>query len=91
MKMTSFTMENLEICFKNAKGLNQKFVAVKIEMEGFPEAEIIVNPIDNADSKLAYYKNTYDEELNHKFAKGIKIVGFTFGDDMGEIEEDLYW
>ena len=60
-------------------------------MNGFPESEIIVNPIINADSKLAYYKNTYDEELNHKFSKGIRIAGFTFGNDMCKIEEDLYW
>ena len=90
--MIPITMEYLENCFKRAKEINQKFVAVRIEMEGFPEAEIIVNPIANADSKLFYYKNTYGEELHHKHAKGIKITGFTFGNNMGEIEEDLvYW
>lgn len=89
--MFSITMKNLKICFERAKKYNAKFVAVRIEMEGFPEAEIIVNPIINADSKIAYYKKTYDENLNHKHAKGIRIVGCSFGNDMAEIEEDLIY
>jgi len=89
--MFEIKMENLERSFQLAKKYNTKFVAVRIEMEGFPEAEIIVNPIVNADSKLEYYKKTYDENLNHKQAKGIRIIGCTFGNDMGEIEEDLFY
>lgn len=89
--MFEITMKNLEISFEREKKYNAEFVAVKIEMEGFPEVEFIINPIVNADSKLAYYKNTYDENLNHKHAKGIKIVGCTFGNDWNEIEEDLYY
>lgn len=87
--MFNISMKNLEICFERAKKNGAKFVAVSIEMEGFPESEIIVNPIVNADSKLAYYKKVYDEELNHKHSKGIRIKGCTFGNDMREIEEDL--
>lgn len=87
--MFEITMKNLGICFERAKKNNAKFVAVRIEMEGFLEAEIIVNPIVNADSKLEYYKKTYDENLNHKHAKGIRIIGCTFGNDMREIERDL--
>ena len=87
--MFTIKLKNLEICFERAKKNNHKFVAVKIEMEGFPEAEVIINPIVNADSKLAYYKKTYNEELNHNHAKGIKIIGCTFGDSMNEIEENL--
>ncbi len=89
VNMFNIKMNNLELCFERAKKCNAKFVAVRIEMEGFPEAEIIVNPIVNADSKLEYYKKTYDEDLNHKYAKGIRIIGCTFGSDMSEIESDL--
>jgi hypothetical protein len=89
--MFEIKMENLERSFQLAKKENAKFVAVRIEMQGFPEAEVIINPIVNADSKLEYYKKTYDENLNHNHAKGIKIVGCTFGNDWNEIEEDLYW
>ena len=80
---------NLEKCFKTAKELNQKYVGVEIEMEGFPKPEIIINENGNFDSKLAYYKKAYNEDLTLKAFNGIKIIGFTFGDNFKEIEEDL--
>ncbi|GKU81216.1 hypothetical protein [Niallia sp. NCCP-28] len=85
----NLTATNLENCFEQAKLLGVPYVAVKIEMAGFPEPEIIINKRENIDSKLAYYKKTYDGDLTHKFAPGIKIVSFTFGDDFGDIQEDL--
>lgn len=88
--MIPLNMDYLERTFNMAIESNQLFVAVRIRMDGFPEDEIIVNPIANAEGKLEYYKKTYDEDLIHKHAKGIKIVGFTFGESMDEIEEDLY-
>lgn len=85
----SLTTENLEICFVEAKAREVKFVGVVIEMGGFPQAEIIINPAANIDSKLDYYKKTYDENLNHKFAQGIKIIGFSYGNNFSELQEDL--
>jgi hypothetical protein len=82
-------MSNLENCFKRAKELNEKYAAVRIQMVGFPKDEIIINGFENIDTKLEYYQKTYDEELNHRFAKGIKIVGFTFGSSFEQIEEDF--
>lgn len=82
-------MNSLERCFNTAKELGQKFVAIRVEMDGFPKAEIIVNPIENVDSKLEYYKNAYNEDLTHKHANGIKITSFSFGKTMSEIQEDL--
>lgn len=49
-------------------------------MEGFPKAEIIINENANFDSKFAYYKKAYNENLTLKSFNGIKIVGFTYGD-----------
>ncbi|WAT23606.1 hypothetical protein O0R52_21660 (plasmid) [Bacillus halotolerans] len=87
--MTSKTMKNLEECFIQAKELRKKFIAVKIEMEGFQEPEIIINPISNTESKLKYYKKTYDEKLKHKYSDGIKMIGFAYGDSMNEIQQFL--
>lgn len=87
--MSILNIKNLERCFLGAKEQGIKFVAVRIEMEGFPRSEIIVNPIDNAEAKLEYYQKAYDEFLFHKFAKGVSITGFSFGNDMNEIQEDL--
>lgn len=41
-----------------------------------PAPEVIINPVVNMEAKIAYYDATYDEELNHKFAPGVKIEGF---------------
>lgn len=85
----NLTIKNLESCFKVASQSQQKYVAVVVRMEGFPSDEIIINNCDNFDAKLKYYKSAYDEKLNHKFSKGISIVGFTYGDSFKEIESDL--
>lgn len=82
-------MANLEANFIAAKESGAQFVAVVVRMEGFPEDEIIINSRANFDSKLEYYKNTYDSYLRHKHAKGVSIVGFTYGDFFSDIERDL--
>lgn len=82
-------MENLEICFNQAVVTGAAYVGVLIEMEGFPHPEVIINKNENIDSKLAYYKKTYGEDLNHKFAPGIRIVGFSYGQNFSDIESDL--
>lgn len=51
---------------------------VFIEMPGFPNPEFIINSVGNLPKKLEYYKATYDDNLEHKHAKGIKIIGYTF-------------
>jgi hypothetical protein len=56
----------------------KKPLSLLIEMPGFPSPEMITNPVDNLSLKLDYYKKTYDESLEHKHAKGIKITGYTF-------------
>jgi len=53
-------------------------VGVFIEMPGFESPEIIINPVENLEKKIEYYKNIYDENLNHKHAEGIKIIGYAF-------------
>lgn len=82
-------MQYLEECFQIALERKFPYIAVKISMEGFKEPEVIINPYENFITKLDYYKNVYDEDLNHKFAKGIKITGVTIACDFEEIQEDL--
>ncbi|AMQ66559.1 hypothetical protein BH753_gp077 [Bacillus phage Shbh1] len=88
--MSKLTMDDLEMFFNRAKEENRKFVAIKVLMEGFPKEEVIVNPVVNVDTKLAYYKKTYDRNLNHKFAEGIKIIGFCHANSLSDIEDILY-
>ncbi|MEW4235983.1 hypothetical protein Q0N71_14510 [Bacillus thuringiensis] len=84
-----FTFQKLEACFKSALNDGVEYVGVLIEMEGFDEPEIIINHRMNISDKLDYYGKTYDVNLNHKFANGIRIVGFTYGDSFADIQHDL--
>lgn len=70
IKLTMKSLEeHAEKCLQENKDLT-----VLIEMPGFPEPEFITNPPQNVKKKMEYYKATYDENCNHKHAKGIRIV-----------------
>ena len=88
--MTQLTQENLAITFAKAKELDMKYIGLLIQMEGYHASEVIINKAENFDDKLAYYQKSYDEHLEHKFASGIRIVGFTYGNQFEDIEWDLY-
>jgi hypothetical protein len=81
-------MQELENTFMKAKESNQ-YVAVLIYMDDFPANEVIINRPENIDSKLAYYKKTYADNLEHKFAGGIKIIDAVSGSSFFEIEKQL--
>ena len=83
------TIDNLEKCFYEASHQEKKYVGVLIQMQGFSEPEVIINKNENFDSKFAYYKKAYDENLTLRSFSGIKIIGFTHGDTFGDIEQDL--
>jgi hypothetical protein len=89
--MEPLTMGNLVQNFKTAKEQGAKFIGILINMDGFPKNEVIINESENFDSKLKYYQATYDSNLNHRFAKGISIVGFTYGDSFDDIQSDLIY
>jgi hypothetical protein len=88
-KMQELTIEGLKKCYYEASQQDKKFVGVLIEMPGFEKPEVIINPTENFDEKFAYYQSAYDENLNHKHAAGIKIIGFTHGDTFGELQRDM--
>lgn len=83
------TMEHLERCFKSAKEKEAPYVGVLISMEGFPTPEVIINELPNYDKKLEYYKKAYNDNLTLKATDTIKIVGFTYGDSLASIQNDL--
>lgn len=77
MEMELKTMSDLEEIVRVAIN-NGEPLGLLIEMPGFEMPELITNPVVNLEKKLDYYKNTYGKDLEHKHAKGIKIVGYTF-------------
>lgn len=57
---------------------NRSFMVVKIETEGNPGPEIIINPAENFAAKTAYYNKAYngDMELTQAKASG-KLIRIT--------------
>lgn len=84
-------IDNLENCFNAAWDEGDKYIGVKIAMDGFKKEEVIINSFENFGDKLNYYKNAYNEDLTLKNAPNkIKIVGFTRGNSFEQIEKDLF-
>ena len=83
------TLFDLEMVFNQAKGMDASYIGVKIQMQGFDEPEIIINPKENFDAKLEYYKKAYNEDLTLKAFNGIEIVGFEYGNSFQEIQDWL--
>ena len=91
METTSktLTMMDLENVFNQAIGFGANYIGVRIQMEGFDEPEVIINPKENFETKLAYYKKAYDDDLTLKTFNGIKIIGCEYGDSFNEISDWL--
>lgn len=83
------TLVGLEKCFNEAITEEANYVAVKIEMDGFSSDEVIINDKHNIAAKLEYYKKTYNDDLEHKFAPGIRIVGYAYGYSFSGIQREL--
>ena len=81
-------IKDLKVCFDCAIKNKSDFIAVVIATEGVAGNEIIINPNENLQSKLEYYKKAYNDDLILKTYNGIKIVGFAHG-NMQEIIDSL--
>lgn len=87
--MNKLRLSDLEKCFEEAKNSNAKYIGVLIETRGSEGAELIVNPSENFDKKLGYYKSAYNENLVLKTFDGIRIVGFSYSNSLSELESNL--
>ncbi len=57
---------------------NKNFIMVKIETEGNPDVEIIVNSKENFDQKIKYYEKAYNDDMELIKAKEAgKIIRIT--------------
>jgi len=82
-------MTELENVFKRAIELEENYIGVRIETQGSEKPEIIINPTENFEVKLEYYKKAYNNDLTLKSFNGIKITGFMYGYDFAEIQDWL--
>lgn len=83
--------EKLIELFEDAIINDDEFVAVAVETNGNDEYEIIINPRENFEKKLEYYKNSYNDDLVLNTYNAIKIVaavefdGYLMFDDILEM------
>lgn len=48
-----------------------------------------MNQIENVYDKFEYYQKAYNDYLTHKYLDGIRIVGFTHGHSLTDIQYEL--
>lgn len=82
-------LEKLEQTFEVAKKTNIKHVGIGIKFDDLDGIEVIINPLENADEKLKYYKEVYDKDGNHKYSHNIRIVSVAAGDNVKHLYDHL--
>lgn len=70
-------MNDLEKVVNEAIKLDEP-LGLFIEMPGFEKPELIINPVENLEKKLKYWKSAYDSDLEHKYAEGVKIIDWVY-------------
>lgn len=83
------TKQNVEICFEQAKKYGARYIGVIVETEGHEGPEIIINPLENFDKKLEYYKNAYTDNMVLKTYSGIRITAIQYANTFEQLECSL--
>lgn len=83
--------ETLIDCFEQAKKLNAVYIGVLVETRGSEKTEIIINPRENFESKLEYYKNAYNDDMVLKTYDGIRITKIDYGNSFNQLECSLLY
>lgn len=86
--MVERTMKNLIDTFKTGEKLDANYIFVVVEVSS-KKQDIIINKMKDMKDKVKYYKKVYNEELNHKSHKGIKIIAFDYLYNFSELETRL--
>lgn len=81
-------MNSLQDTFLNAIKNNLQYIGIKVSMQGFDGCEIIINPNENFQTKLDYYKRAYNNDLTLKTFNGIKIINIACG-SISDIENSF--
>ena len=78
------TLTNLEKLIAENHKQTGKFLVTYVKIDDY--IEIIVNTNENLLKKLDYFKQAYNEELQHKHSPNVKIVYFEAVSDLNEIQ-----
>lgn len=82
-------LSELKDCFEEAIRLEAKFIGVLVTMPGVDCPELIINPTENFEYKLAYYSRAYTESLTLKTCKDILIITCAYGNSLEEVNAKL--
>lgn len=73
---------------------SRQFMVVKIETEGNPGPEIIVNPAENFAAKRAYYNKAYNDDMELISAKAagksVRIVDALMTSNLNDLNWFVY-
>lgn len=75
-------------------GRNKNFMVVKIETEGNPAPEIIINPAENFEQKIRYYLGAYNDNMElikaKESGKIIKITDVLMTSNINDLSWFVY-
>lgn len=78
------TLANLEKLITDNYKQTGNYLVTYVKIDDY--IEIIVNTNENLKKKLDYFKQAYDEDLQHKHSPSVKIVYFEAVADLNEIQ-----
>ncbi|QZA69000.1 hypothetical protein 278BB001_53 [Bacillus phage 278BB001] len=85
--MTSLELMEDQITKAYNEGFN--FFGVAVRIPGSMNNELIINHIGEYGAKLQYYKETYDENLHHKYVEGLRITHTAVGRTVDSVANKL--
>jgi hypothetical protein len=89
LEMGQTKKDQLTEVFTEALNQKENFIAVKVTMPGCEGHEVIVNPFENIEFKLDYYRKIYNDNLEMEKVPGLAIVGWAYGESYAEICDKL--
>lgn len=86
----TLTIRHLERCFEAALKEQVDYVGVIISRDNHSVKDLVIHRLQDFQDHIYYYKEQYTQDLIFKKNHSIMIEGFTYGDDVNEIVEDLF-
>jgi hypothetical protein len=78
-------MNHVEEILLEGKELGKRYFFTEMYIDGYESSEIIVNPYDNYEKKMAFLKANYGEDLRN-FRAPVTILSYGYCDDLSELE-----
>lgn len=81
--------EAMEAQFKEAFETGMNAFGVALQLPGSAKYELVINNIYEVDNKLKYYRETYNESLQHKNVEGLRIKHTAVGTTVAAVANKL--